>query len=109
MMFGIALIAFAGFAALCLAMSKHFETLLGRTPGPGQPQLLRVTGWLMLLVSLVLAVQSRGWAHGLVEWTAVVMAGVTLWVFALPYLPRLLVGMAAVSAVLGPLLVLSAG
>jgi len=38
-----------------------------------------------------------------------VMAGVTLWVFALPYLPRLLVGMAAVSALLGPLLVLSAG
>lgn len=108
-MLGIALIAFAGFAALCLAMPKHFETLLGRAPGPGQPRLLRATGWLMLLVSLALGVQARGWAHGLVEWTAVAMAGVTLWVFGLAYLPRLLVGLAAVSALLGPLLVLLAG
>lgn len=108
-MLGIALIAFAGFAALCLAMPKHFQALLGRAPGPGQPRLLRASGWLMLLVSLVLGVQARGWAHGLVEWTAVAMAGLTLWVFGLAYLPRLLVGLAAVSALLGPLLVLLAG
>lgn len=108
-MLGIALIAFAGFAALCLAMPKHFQALLGRAPGPGQPRLLRASGWLMLLVSLALGVQARGWAHGLVEWTAVAMAGLILWVFGLAYLPRLLVGLAAVSALLGPLLVLLAG
>lgn len=107
-MFGIALIAFAGFAALCLAMPKHFEALLGRTPRPGQLRMLQVTGWLMLLMSLAVGVQSRGWAHGLVEWTAVAMAGVTLWAFGLAYLPRLLVGVAALGAVLGPLLVLFA-
>jgi len=49
-------------------------------------------------------VHLRGWAHGLVEWTAVTMAGVTLWVFGLPYQPRLLLGLAAASGVLGPLL-----
>ncbi|EKT4457609.1 DUF3325 domain-containing protein [Pseudomonas putida] len=93
-MLGNALIAFAGFVALCLAMEKHFSDL----------HLLRVAGWLLLMLSLVFSVHQRGWALGLVEWTAVMMAGVTLWVFGLPYQPRLLLGLAAVSVVLGPML-----
>jgi hypothetical protein len=68
-----------------------------------------MAGWLLLLASLLLSVHLRGWAHGLVEWVAVLMAGVTLWVFALPYQPRLLLGLAATSLVLGPLLVISGG
>ncbi|MFJ4383958.1 DUF3325 domain-containing protein [Pseudomonas sp. NPDC089408] len=103
-MLGNALIAFAGFVALCLAMKKHFSDLLGRKPRPRQLRLLRIAGWLLLALSLVLSVHLRGWAHGLVEWTAVIMAGVTLWVFGLPYQPRLLLGLAAASVVLGPLL-----
>lgn len=107
-MLGIALIAFAGFVALCLAMEKHFSDLLGRKPSPSHLLLLRVAGWLLLMLSLVLSVYLRGWALGLVEWTAVMMAGVTLWVFGLPYQPRLLLGLAAVSVVLGPMLAVSA-
>jgi hypothetical protein len=42
---------------------------------------------------------------GLVELFAVLMAGVTLWVFLLPYKPRLLLGALAISLVLGPVLV----
>lgn len=103
-MLGSALIAFAGFVALCLAMEKHFAELLGRKPRPGQLRLLRSAGWLLLVLSQVLSVHLRGWAHGLVEWTAVLMAVATLWVFGLPYQPRLLLGLAAVSVVLGPLL-----
>ncbi len=41
---------------------------------------------------------------GLVEWTALLMAGLTLWVFGLPYLPRVLLGLAGASLVLAPLL-----
>ncbi|MEN5303869.1 MULTISPECIES: DUF3325 domain-containing protein [unclassified Pseudomonas] len=108
-MLSIALIGFAGFAALCLAMEKHFSELLKRKPGHGQLRALRVGGWLLLMLSLVLCVQWRGWAHGLVEWFALLMAGVTLWVFGLPYLPRVLLGLAAVSLVLGPLLAVFAG
>ncbi|WP_449431225.1 DUF3325 domain-containing protein [Pseudomonas putida] len=108
-MLSIALIAFAGFAALCLAMQKHFVELLGRKPGPGQLFALRIGGWLLLVLSLVLGVQLRGWAHGLVEWVAVLMAGVTLWVFVMPYQPRLLLGLAAASLVVGPLLAVFAG
>ncbi|WP_027595275.1 DUF3325 domain-containing protein [Pseudomonas sp. LAIL14HWK12:I7] len=103
-MLGSALIGFAGFVALCLAMEKHFKELLGRKPQAQQLHVLRVGGWLLLVLSLVLSVHMRGWAHGLVEWIAVLMAGVTLWVFALPYQPRLLLGLAAISVVLGPLL-----
>ncbi|QXI47111.1 DUF3325 domain-containing protein [Pseudomonas anuradhapurensis] len=108
-MAGIALITFAGLVALCLAMQKHFTDLLERKPRPGQLRLLRSTGWLLLLASLVLSVHLLGWAHGLVQWGAVLMAGATVWVFGLPYLPRLLLGLAAASVVLGPLLVVYAG
>jgi hypothetical protein len=108
-MLSVALIGFAGFVALCLAMDKHFSELLGRKPRPGQLRLLRCAGWLLLALSLALVVHLRGWAYGLVEWTAVLMAGVTLWVFGLPYQPRLLLGLAAVSLVLGPLLAVLPG
>lgn len=108
-MLSVALIGYAGFAALCLAMDKHFSDLLGRKPRPGQLRGLRLAGWLLLLVSLALSVHQRGWAHGLVEWIAVLMAGVTVWVFGLPYQPRLLLGLAAISLVLGPLLAVFAG
>lgn len=108
-MLSVALIGYAGFAALCLAMDKHASELLGRKPGKAALCGLRIGGWALLLVSLVVAVQMRGWAHGLVEWIAVLMAGVTLWVFGLPYRPRLLLGLAAASAVLGPLLAVFGG
>ncbi|QVM90592.1 DUF3325 domain-containing protein [Pseudomonas entomophila] len=107
-MLSVALIGFAGFAGLCLAMEKHFNELLGRKPTAVQLRALRFGGWALLLLSLVLAVHGRGWALGLVEWLAVLMAGVTVWVFGLPYQPRLLLGLAAASLLLGPVLALLA-
>ncbi|WP_028696564.1 DUF3325 domain-containing protein [Pseudomonas cremoricolorata] len=103
-MLSVALLGYAGFAALCLAMEKHFKELLKHSPRGVHLRSLRWAGWALLLASLVLAVHLRGWAHGLVEWIALLMAGVTLWVFMLPYRPRWLLGLAAVSVVLGPLL-----
>lgn len=103
-MLSVALIGYAGFAALCLAMEKHVAELLGRKPGHAALRGLRIAGWSLLILALVLSVQVRGWAHGLVEWIAVLMAGVALWVFGLPYQPRLLLGLAAASLVLGPVL-----
>lgn len=107
-MLSVALIGFAGFAGLCLAMEKHFNELLGRKPTAVQLRALRFGGWALLLLSLVLAVYGCGWALGLVEWIAVLMAGVTVWVFGLPYQPRLLLGLAAASLLLGPVLALLA-
>ncbi|VVM96538.1 hypothetical protein PS631_03119 [Pseudomonas fluorescens] len=103
-MLSVALITFAGLVALCLAMEKHFGELLKRKPKPGQLPALRWAGWALLVLALILAVNIRGLAFGLVEWFALVMAGLTLWVFGLPYQPRLLLGLALVSVLLGPVL-----
>ncbi|AIR89560.1 DUF3325 domain-containing protein [Pseudomonas cremoricolorata] len=103
-MLSVALLGYAGFAALCLAMDKHFKELLKHTPRAVHLRSLRWAGWGLLLASLVLAVHLRGLAFGLVEWMALLMAAVTLWVFILPYRPRWLLGLAAISLVLGPLL-----
>ncbi|WP_175652095.1 DUF3325 domain-containing protein [Pseudomonas sp. Marseille-P9899] len=101
-MLAIALFAFAGSAALCLAMEKHFSDLLGRKPTPRQLKGLRVAGWLLMALALAAAVHHSGWAMGLVELSGVLMAGLCLWVFALPYRPRWLLGLAAASLLLAP-------
>jgi hypothetical protein len=51
-MLSVALLGFAGFAALCLAMEKHFNDLLGRKPTVDPAQGLRIGGWALLLLSL---------------------------------------------------------
>ncbi|MGH8484823.1 MAG: DUF3325 domain-containing protein [Pseudomonas sp.] len=108
-MLAVALFGFAGFAILCLAMEKHYKELLGRAPTARRLRAFQIGGWSLLLVALWLAVDNSGWAMGLVELVAVLMAGVTLWVFLLPYQPRLLLGLAALSLVLGPVLALLPG
>ncbi|WP_438281274.1 DUF3325 domain-containing protein [Pseudomonas alabamensis] len=105
-MLSVAMLAFAGFAALCLAMDKHAHDVLKRKPTLAQSRLRRGVGWALLFVSLLLAIQEQGWAYGLVQWVAVSMAGLLVWVFGLPYQPRLLLGLAVVSVVLGPVLAL---
>ena len=102
-MLAIALFAFAGSAALCLAMEKHFSDLLGRKPAAEHLLGLCIVGWLLLALALVVAVKHSGWAMGLVELFGVLMAGLCLWVFALPYRPRWLLGLALVSLLLAPL------
>lgn len=108
-MLAVALFGFAGFASLCLAMEKHYKELLGATPAASRLRGLRIGGWLLLVLALWLAVHNSGWAMGLVELFAVLMAGVTLWVFLLPYRPRLLLGLLGISLVLGPVLAVLPG
>ncbi len=101
-MLTIALFAFAGCAALCLAMEKHFNDLLGRKPRAEHLLGLRIVGWLLLALALTASVADRGWAMGLVELFGVLMAGLCLWVFLLPYRPRWLLGLAIASLLLAP-------
>ena len=105
-MLSVVMLAFAGLAALCLAMDKHAHDVLKRKPTLAQSRLRRGMGWGLLFVSLLLAVQQQGWAYGLVQWMAVVMAVLLVWVFGLPYQPRLLLALALASLVLGPVLAL---
>lgn len=101
-MLAVALFAFAGCAALCLAMEKHFNDLLGRKPRAEQLLGLRVVGWLLLALALTAAVNHSGWSRGLVELFGMLMAGLCLWVFCLPYRPRWLLALALASLVLAP-------
>ena len=64
-MLGNALIAFAGFVALCLAMEKHFSDLLGRKPSPRHLLLLRVAGWLLLSFGCLVRFSGRTGNHQL--------------------------------------------
>lgn len=97
-----ALLCYAGFMALCLAMDKHFSDLIKRKGTLAQRRCLRVLGAGLLLASPWPAVASEGWALGLVQWCAVLMASVGLMVWLMPYRPRLALGLAAACVVAGP-------
>lgn len=101
-MLAMALLSFAAVAALCLAMERHYQDLLGHKPTPRRLRGLRSAGWLLIVVALCLAIRDRGWAMGLVELCGVVMAALCIWVFALPYQPRLLLRLAIASLALAP-------
>lgn len=96
------LLSYAGFAALCLAMEKHHGELLRRKPSRRQRQALAGVGWLLLGLSLAVAVSQAGWAMGMVQWVAGLMASAVLLVWLLPYQPRLALGVAAASVLVSP-------
>ncbi|MBD1550826.1 DUF3325 domain-containing protein [Pseudomonas typographi] len=104
-----ALLCYAGFMALCLAMQKHHASLVGRQGAPGLLRALRWAGWCLLGLSPWPAMAAQGWAFGLVQWCAVLMASAGLLVWLLPYRPRLAVGLAGVCVIAGPAGALLAG
>ncbi|UFH48614.1 DUF3325 domain-containing protein [Pseudomonas sp. KNUC1026] len=101
-MLASALLCYAGFMALCLAMEKHFNDLLKCKSTLAQRRCLRVLGTGLLIVSPWPAIASQGWALGLVQWCAVLMASAGLMVWLMPYRPRLAIGLAAACVVAGP-------
>jgi hypothetical protein len=73
--------AIAGFAALSLAMDRHWEQLHGRWSEPAIPsrQWLRAGGTLGLLASLAACIALRGAGQGWVAWAGMLtLAGVSL-------------------------------
>ncbi|MEB2871689.1 DUF3325 domain-containing protein [Pseudomonas rhizosphaerae] len=100
-MLSAGLLSYAGFSALCLAMDRHHQEVLGRRPSPARKVQLRVAGWALLGLSLWISVISAGWAMGLVRWTAVLMSSAVFLVWLLPYRPRWALVLAAVGVLLG--------
>lgn len=96
------LMCYAGFAALCLSTDRHHGELLHSKPSPPQRRVLRVAGWLLLVLSVWPAVAASGWAQGLVEWSAVLMLSALLLVLLLPYRPRLALILAGVGLLASP-------
>jgi hypothetical protein len=83
-------LAYAGFAALCLAMERHHEQVFhSRRIPPWRRRLFQCAGWALLAASLLAAVQGPGWALGLVVWTGLLTAAAMLLAMLLAYAPRL--------------------
>lgn len=96
------LMCYAGFTALCLSTDRHHGELLHRKLSPRRRLGLRVTGWMLLVVSIWPAVDVAGWGLGLVEWCAVLMLSALLLVLLLPYRPRLALILAGVGLLASP-------
>ena len=103
-MLAFLLLNYSGMSLLCLAMERHGPDLLGRRLGKSARLGLRLAGWAVLALSLAIAI-GRGGSVVWVEWVAWLMAGGVLWVWLLPYQPRLALGLAAGGLLLGPLAV----
>jgi len=86
-------LTYSGFAALCLAMSRHAREVLKRDLPPPQRHGLRVFGWLALMVSLLMAAAHAGWPIGTVEWFGMLTASAVSFVLLLTYHPRLAAGL----------------
>lgn len=88
------LFAFAGFAALCLAMDKHQSELLGRRLARRRIRLLRCVAIATLAVAYACAVAVSGWRFGSVEWVGAIMIAALALTLLLPYRPLWIVRLA---------------
>lgn len=80
--------AVAGFAALSLAMDRHWEALHGRGSDPGTlRRWLQGGGSAGLLVSLLACVAMKGGAQGTVAWAGMLTAAALIVVLLSTYAP----------------------
>lgn len=86
-------LTYSGWAALCLATSRHARDVLGRDLPPPQRQGLRVAGWTALTASLFMVAGRTGWPIGAVEWFGMLTASAVSFVILLTYVPRLAAGL----------------
>lgn len=83
-------LGFSGFTALWRAMEHPAHVAPGQpAPTAQRRRQLRVAGWLLLTLSLLLCWSARGGAIGTVLWLGTLTASAALLVFGLlPYRPR---------------------
>ena len=92
--------AYAGFAALALAMDRHYADAFGRgeSPSSGLRRGMQVAGCLGLVLSLAMLVANAGWAFGILYWLGVLTLAALTLALLLAYVPRLGLWAAAPSA-----------
>lgn len=88
MTFAALILAFAGWAGVCFSMSRHYRQLFDREPPVRRARLLRLSGWTLIGLSLLCAVDALGWRVGSVEWIGLVSVSGASFAFLLPYWPR---------------------
>jgi hypothetical protein len=97
-------LAYAGFAALCLAMDRHYETVFDRAIARQARLGLRVGGWLALALSLWAATVTYGWSYGISEWIGMLAIAGLLLIWTLSYKPVLALFMGFSCALAAPVL-----
>jgi hypothetical protein len=82
--------AYAGFAALALAMDRHYADAFGRgeSPSPFLRRGMQWAGSLGLSLSLATIVAHAGWAIGSVLWLGVLTLAALPLAVLLAYVPR---------------------
>lgn len=62
------LLSLSGFVLLLLALTRHQRDWLGRTLSHGLGRMLRLAGFMSLLMALLVTCVRLGWACGAVTW-----------------------------------------
>ena len=94
--------AFAGFAALSLAMRRHFRTVYGNAvPSARQRRALRLAGWTLLAGACAACVAVWGGPVGMVALAGVLSCGAFACVLLLTYAPGAVVRTGAAACVAG--------
>ncbi|MBA1229607.1 DUF3325 domain-containing protein [Pseudomonas viridiflava] len=102
-----ALLCYLALAALCLSMPRHYGELCKGPLTAHRRLVLKVVGWSALLISPWPAVDADGWAIGLVQWFAVLMASAVVLVSLIPFRPRWVLVLAGCAVLFSPLAALS--
>lgn len=101
-MLSIILFAYAGFSALCLSLSRHYRQVRGRVPSANTVLALRLAGWILLALSLLLCMWlDKSWSLALVTWAGSLSAAGLWLVFLLPYRPQASVAIALITPLIG--------
>jgi hypothetical protein len=82
--------AYAGFAALALAMDRHYADAFGRgeSPSPGLRRGMQLAGSLGLVLSLAMFVADSGWAFGILYCLGALTLAALMLALLLAYVPR---------------------
>lgn len=101
-MINILLIAYSSFTCLALAMPRHHQQVFQKPLEGGRQLGFRIAGWLLCLLSLwICLVQAPSWSLGLVEWLGCLTGAAIIFIFLLPWLPRLAAALGIAALILG--------
>lgn len=99
-------LAYAGFAALCLAMDRHYEDVFDRAIPAHHRTSLRLLGWTALALSLWASTAVWGWSYGTVEWIGILSFAGLILIWFVSYRPVAALSAGAVCAAASPVLAL---
>ncbi|MBO1110906.1 DUF3325 domain-containing protein [Bordetella petrii] len=97
-------LAYAGFAALCLGMDRHYEAVFERALPRRHRAPLRAFGWAALALSLWACAAVWGWRYGTVEWIGILTLAGLLLIWFVSYRPGPALAIGGLCAAAAPVL-----